>query len=86
MAHSDLLNIVVYLGLVMGLSIPLGLFIGRVLNGENHILSKPLGWLERGVLKLCGVQSTEMEGLLNSPNFLNQNGIKCRLISEIAKQ
>ena len=38
---------------------PAGLFIYRVLEGEGHVLRGPLGWLERLVYRLCGVDGRE---------------------------
>ena len=38
---------------------PLGAFMYRVLEGENHFLRRPLGWLERLVYRLCGVDGKE---------------------------
>src|SRR4030095_1031296 len=38
---------------------PLGAFLHRVFEGERHLLSRPLGWLERLVYRLGGVGGEE---------------------------
>lgn len=38
---------------------PLGLYIAKVLEGKSHFLSKPLGWLERLIYRLGGVDPTK---------------------------
>jgi K+-transporting ATPase ATPase A chain len=38
---------------------PLGVFLYRVLEGESHFLRRPLGWLERLVLRASGVSGAE---------------------------
>src|SRR5512138_1903075 len=38
---------------------PLGIFMHRVLEGRSHFLTRPLGWLERLVYKLGGVDGSE---------------------------
>ncbi|MBP7146006.1 MAG: potassium-transporting ATPase subunit KdpA [Acidobacteria bacterium] len=32
---------------------PMGIFLHQVLEGENHVLRRPLGWLEQLVLRAC---------------------------------
>lgn len=51
----DVVYMIVYLAILIGLAIPLGKWIGQVLGGERHVLSLPFGWLERSLYKLCGV-------------------------------
>jgi len=38
---------------------PMGAFMYRVLEGEKHFLRRPLGWLERLVYRVCGVDGRE---------------------------
>ena len=38
---------------------PMGSFLYKVLEGRNHFLKRPLGWLERLVYRLCGVDGRE---------------------------
>jgi K+-transporting ATPase ATPase A chain len=44
---------------ILAVTAPLGAFMHRVLEGESHFLRKPLGWLERLVYKLAGVDGNE---------------------------
>ena len=38
---------------------PMGSFLYKVLEGRDHFLKRPLGWLERLVYRLCGVDGRE---------------------------
>lgn len=38
---------------------PLGLFMAKVYLGERHLLSTPLGWAERGLYRICGLDEQE---------------------------
>ena len=55
----DFLQIVIFLGLLIGLTPILGNFMYKVFTGEKHLLSAPLNWLERLIYKLVGVDATE---------------------------
>jgi potassium-transporting ATPase potassium-binding subunit len=44
---------------VVLVTVPLGAYMYRVLEGEDHFLRRPLGWLERLVYRLCGVDGQE---------------------------
>ena len=55
----DFLQIIIFLGLLIGLTPILGNFMYKVFTGEKHLMSTPLGWLERLTYKLVGVDSTE---------------------------
>jgi K+-transporting ATPase ATPase A chain len=52
-------QILLYFLAVVAVTVPLGSFMHRVLEGENHFLSRPLGWLERLVYRLGGVNGQE---------------------------
>lgn len=54
------LQALAYLGLLLILSAPLGAYIGRTLEGERTILHPALAPVERGLLRLMGVQGEEM--------------------------
>jgi len=61
MTAPEIIQIVAYFGLLLLLSIPLGNFIGKILGGEKHLFSKPLGWCERLTYKISGINpSNEM--------------------------
>jgi potassium-transporting ATPase potassium-binding subunit len=44
---------------VLLVTVPLGAFMHRVMEGENHFLRRPLGWLERLVYRVAGVDGAE---------------------------
>jgi K+-transporting ATPase ATPase A chain len=53
------MQILAFFAAVLAAAKPLGLFMHRVLEGERHLLSRPLGWLERGVLRVCRADGRE---------------------------
>ena len=55
----DFLQIVIFVGLLIGLTPIMGNFMYKVFSGEKHLMSTPLGWLERLTYKLVGVDSSE---------------------------
>jgi K+-transporting ATPase ATPase A chain len=55
----DFLQIIIFVGLLIGLTPVMGNFMYKVFTGEKHLMSAPLGWLERLTYKLVGVDSTE---------------------------
>src|ERR1035437_1372672 len=55
----DLLQIIIFVGLLIGLTPIMGNFMYKVFTGEKHLMSAPLSWLERLTYKLVGVNSTE---------------------------
>lgn len=56
------LQIALYLLVLLVCAKPLGIFMARVLDGKNHLLSKPLGWLESITLKVAGVDPKQEQG------------------------
>jgi K+-transporting ATPase ATPase A chain len=55
----DFLQIIIFVGLLIGLTPILGNFMYKVFTGEKHLMSAPLGWLERLTYKIVGVDATE---------------------------
>lgn len=55
----DGLQILVFLGVLVGLSVPLGAFMARVYRDENHALKRSFGWLERAMYRFAGVDPNE---------------------------
>ena len=51
----DFLQIALYIGALVVLTPLLGSYMVKVFAGEKHFLSTLLGWLERALLRLCGV-------------------------------
>ena len=59
---NAVLQYILYLALLVGLAIPLGLYIGKVMNGEKVFLSKLLVPCENGIYKLLRVDKNEEMG------------------------
>jgi K+-transporting ATPase ATPase A chain len=57
MSTSDILQILAYVIALVVLAPVLGQFMARVFTGKPHLLSRPLGWLERSTYRLCGVHA-----------------------------
>jgi len=55
----DFLQIIIFFGLLIGLTPVLGSYMYKVFTGEKHLMSAPLGWLERLTYKLVGVDASE---------------------------
>jgi len=55
----DFLQIIIFVGLLIGLTPVMGNFMYKVFTGERHLMSVPLGWLERLIYKIVGVDATE---------------------------
>lgn len=56
---SDILQYVLYLAILVALSIPLGKYMGKVMDGEPVFLSKIVGPIERCIYKIFGVDPEE---------------------------
>ena len=59
MTGNGWLQILLFFLAVVVVTPPLGIFLYRVLEGERHFLQRLLGWLERLVYRLCGVDGRE---------------------------
>lgn len=55
----DFLQIIIFLVLLIGLTPVLGNFMYKVFIGQKHLMSAPLGWIERLIYRLVGVDATE---------------------------
>ena len=55
----DLLQIIIFVGILIGLTPIMGNFMYKVFTGEKHLMSAPLGWLERLTYRFSGVNSSE---------------------------
>jgi K+-transporting ATPase ATPase A chain len=53
------IQIFFFFAAILAVTKPLGLFMHRVMEGQPHFLSKPLGWLERLCYRLGGVDGRE---------------------------
>jgi K+-transporting ATPase ATPase A chain len=52
-------QILFFFASILAVTVPLGAFMYNVLEGHGHFLRRPLGWLERLVYRLCGVDARE---------------------------
>ncbi len=59
MTLNGFLQIVLFFGVLLLVTKPLGLYMARVYQGHPSWLSVVLGPLERGIYRLCGVRSEE---------------------------
>jgi potassium-transporting ATPase potassium-binding subunit len=48
---NGLAQILVFFAIILALTKPMGLYLHAVLEGERHVLARPLGWLERLVYR-----------------------------------
>jgi len=53
------IQILLFFGAVLAVTVPMGAYMHRVLEGKGHISERPLGWLERLVYRLGGVDGRE---------------------------
>jgi potassium-transporting ATPase potassium-binding subunit len=53
------IQILFFLAAIAAVTIPLGAFMHRVLEGHDHFLRRPLGWLERLMYRVTGVDGRE---------------------------
>ena len=59
MTINGWIQIALYCVILIALTKPFGGYLARVFNGERTVLSPVLGWLERGVYRLSGVDPAE---------------------------
>lgn len=55
----DFLQIIIFLGLLIGLTPVLGNYMYKVFTGKKHLMAAPLGWLERLTYRFVGVDAKE---------------------------
>src|SRR6266536_2170671 len=59
MTLNGWIQILFFSVVILACTKPIGVFMHRVMEGKEHILSGPLGWLERLVYRLSGVDGKE---------------------------
>jgi len=59
MSGLEFFQVILFLVAVIGLTPPLGAWMARVYGGERHFLSPVLGWLEKLVYRLGGVDPSQ---------------------------
>jgi K+-transporting ATPase ATPase A chain len=67
---SGWLQIALFCAAVLAVTAPLGSSMHRVMEGEAHLLRRPLGWLERLVCRLGGVDGREQSWQAYSAGLL----------------
>jgi len=53
------IQILLFFGAVLAVTVPLGALMHQVLEGRDHFMKRPLGWLERLVYRLGGADARE---------------------------
>src|SRR5580765_7995653 len=61
MTLNGWIQILFFFSVILACTKPIGAFMHKVLEGEKHFLSAPLGWLERLVYRLSGVDGKEQK-------------------------
>ncbi|MBP1640669.1 MAG: potassium-transporting ATPase, subunit [Bacteroidetes bacterium] len=56
---STFIQLALFLGALILLTPVLGKYMKQVISGENHILTPVLGWLERSIYRVCGIDPQE---------------------------
>jgi K+-transporting ATPase, KdpA len=59
MTVADIFEVILFVGLLVGLAPFLGRYMAKVFTGDRHFLSPVFGWLERGTYRVIGVNSSE---------------------------
>jgi potassium-transporting ATPase potassium-binding subunit len=59
MGLFDWLQIILYLGMLIALTPLLALYLARVFDEKRRMPVWPLGWLERGIYRMTGIDETE---------------------------
>ena len=56
---NAVLQYVLYVGILVAISVPLGIYMSKVMDGENNVVSRVLGPVERGIYKLLRIDPNE---------------------------
>ena len=56
---NAVLQYVLYVGILVVISVPLGIYMSKVMDGEKCIVSRVLGPVERGIYKLLRIDPNE---------------------------
>ena len=82
---NSVLQYVLYVGILVAFSIPLGFYISKVMDGEKTLVSRVLGPVERGIYKLLRIDPEEDMGwkkylaavlLFNLFGFMKQTALR----------
>jgi K+-transporting ATPase ATPase A chain len=64
MTFNGWIQIALYCAILIAITKPLGGYLARIFSGERTFLSPVLGWLERGIYRLSGVNPNEEQNWL----------------------
>ena len=70
MTFNGWIQILFFFAVILACTKPIGAFMHRVMEGERHVLSAPLGWLERLVYRRSGVDGKEQRWTAYSLSLL----------------
>jgi potassium-transporting ATPase potassium-binding subunit len=70
MTFNGWIQILFFFAVILACTKPIGAFMHRVMEGERHFLSAPLGWLERLVYRLSGADGKEQRWTAYSLSLL----------------
>jgi len=70
MTANGWIQILFFFAAVLAVTKPLGVFMHRVMEGQRHFLTRPLGWLERLCYRLGGVVGREQTGPVYTAGLL----------------
>ena len=59
---NAVLQYVLYVGILVAVSVPLGIYMSKVMDGETNIVTRILGPVERGIYKLLHIDPEENMG------------------------
>ena len=59
MTANGWFQILFFFAAILVVTVPLGAFMYRVFESGDHFLKRPLGWLERLIYRMCGVDGQE---------------------------
>jgi potassium-transporting ATPase potassium-binding subunit len=59
MSNRELLQVLLYVGVLIIFTPILGIYIERVFSSKNHPLRRAFGWIERSIYGICGVNPSE---------------------------
>lgn len=62
MSSNSIVQYVLYVVILVGLSLPLGVYMSKIMGGEKTLLSRALGPVERGIYKLLRIDPEEDMG------------------------
>jgi potassium-transporting ATPase potassium-binding subunit len=59
MSGNDLIQVILYVGLLIALTPIIGAYIASVFSGKNLFLRNAFGWAEQGIYRICKIDSAE---------------------------